>query len=60
MTPGVSVAVLHVSELLICPQVEGWENLPAKDEAAVYISNHQSFLVGSRMTSLSRHFQHTQ
>lgn len=25
--------------------MEGLENLPAKDEAAVYVANHQSFLV---------------
>jgi hypothetical protein len=26
-------------------QIEGRENLPAKDEPAVYVANHQSFLV---------------
>ena len=34
---------------LILPtmQVEGWEHLPKRTEAAVYIANHQSFLVCS-------------
>ncbi len=26
-------------------QIEGKENLPAKDQPAVYVANHQSFLV---------------
>ena len=26
-------------------QIEGSENLPAKDQPAVYVANHQSFLV---------------
>lgn len=29
----------------VIAQMEGLENLPAKDEAAVYVANHQSFLV---------------
>ena len=27
------------------PQIEGRENLPPKDQPAVYVANHQSFLV---------------
>jgi 1-acyl-sn-glycerol-3-phosphate acyltransferase len=38
-------------------EVEGWENLPAKDEAAVYISNHQSFLDIFSLFHLDRPFK---
>ncbi len=32
---------------LLCPlQIVGAENLPRPDEAAVYVANHQSFMVG--------------
>ena len=34
-------------------QVEGAENLPADSEAAVYVSNHQSFLVSCHATELA-------
>ena len=30
-------------------QIEGKENLPAKDQPAVYVANHQSFLVRRTM-----------
>ena len=38
----------------VLPQVEGAENLPADSEAAVYVSNHQSFLVSCHATELAR------
>lgn len=39
----------HSSGHLCVRQMEGLENLPAKDEAAVYVANHQSFLVRLHM-----------
>ncbi len=36
-------------------QVEGAENLPADSEAAVYVSNHQSFLVNFQATQRASH-----
>lgn len=40
MIVAVSVTSAH------CTQIEGLENLPPSGQPAVYISNHQSFLVG--------------
>lgn len=34
-------------------QIEGRENLPEKDEAAVYVANHQSFLVSVNMSGIA-------
>ena len=41
MQPSLGVDFRKISR----PQIEGRENLPAKDKPAVYVANHQSFLV---------------
>lgn len=36
-------------------QIEGEENLPAADSPAVYVANHQSFMVRANPNSVSRY-----
>lgn len=38
-------------------EIEGWENLPAADEGAVYVANHQSFLDIYTLFQLGRPFK---
>ena len=38
-------------------EIEGWENLPADDEGAVYVANHQSFLDIYTLFLLGRPFK---
>ena len=38
-------------QCIVVVQIEGAENLPAPDQPAVYVSNHQSFLVQSARVS---------
>lgn len=37
--------------------IEGWENMPSSDTAAVYVSNHQSFLDIYTLLSLGKSFK---
>ncbi len=49
--PGLQDA-LSVS--IMFSQIEGKENLPPKDQPAVYVANHQSFLVRRSVLHLHR------
>lgn len=44
-TIGLLTGSEDVKNCVLALQVEGRENLPAPDQPAVYIANHQSFLV---------------
>lgn len=49
-------AILTTS-LFYKTEIEGWENLPASDEGAVYVANHQSFLDIYTLFQLGRPFK---